>query len=169
MENVSSTNDLAVELMLLLRQLIRARSIRDPIAELYPQLTAPQVHVLLALGMDGDEANGPAMSSTALAQRTNTSLPTMTGIVDRMERDGFVVRERDPHDRRVVIVRLTVEGERVHQVMRDDVARKLVEFLEALAPAERGSFVATMSRAVHVLTTPQTMNLKPVPEPGSSS
>jgi len=30
----------------------------------------------------------------------------MTGILDRLERGGWVVRERDPNDRRAVVVRV---------------------------------------------------------------
>ena len=35
---------------------------------------------------------------------------TVTGIIDRMEREGLVVRERSTEDRRVVHIRLTDEG-----------------------------------------------------------
>lgn len=38
---------------------------------------------------------------------------TMTGVIDRMERDGLVRRENDPEDRRAQNVRLTDEGSRV--------------------------------------------------------
>jgi DNA-binding MarR family transcriptional regulator len=35
---------------------------------------------------------------------------TMTGVIDRMERDGLVLREDDPEDRRAQNIRLTDEG-----------------------------------------------------------
>lgn len=47
---------------------------------------------------------GP-LSPTALARRTGMHAATMTGILDRLERAGWVVRERDPADRRAVTVR----------------------------------------------------------------
>jgi DNA-binding MarR family transcriptional regulator len=47
---------------------------------------------------------GP-LSPSALAQRASLHPATMTGIVDRLERGGWVVRERDPSDRRSVVVR----------------------------------------------------------------
>lgn len=40
------------------------------------------------------------------------SVPDITRLLDRMERDGFVVRSRDLEDRRAVTVRLTAEGRR---------------------------------------------------------
>src|SRR6266481_6843534 len=47
---------------------------------------------------------GP-LSPSALAQRSGLHPATMTGILDRLERGGWVVRERDPADRRAVLVK----------------------------------------------------------------
>lgn len=49
---------------------------------------------------------GP-LSPTALARRAGLHPATMTGILDRLERGGWVARERDPNttDRRAVAVR----------------------------------------------------------------
>jgi len=49
--------------------------------------------------------HGP-LSPSALAQRAALHPATMTGILDRLERGGWVVRERDPSDRRAVVVRV---------------------------------------------------------------
>jgi DNA-binding MarR family transcriptional regulator len=48
--------------------------------------------------------HGP-LSPSALAKRAGLHPATMTGILDRLERDGWVARERDPSDRRAVLVR----------------------------------------------------------------
>jgi DNA-binding MarR family transcriptional regulator len=47
---------------------------------------------------------GP-LSPSALARRAGLHPATMTGILDRLERGGWVARERDPADRRGVVVR----------------------------------------------------------------
>ncbi len=47
---------------------------------------------------------GP-LSPTALARRAGLHPATLTGILDRLERAGWLVRERDPADRRAVTVR----------------------------------------------------------------
>ncbi|KAA2255227.1 MarR family transcriptional regulator [Solihabitans fulvus] len=51
-------------------------------------------------------AHGP-LSPSALARRAGLHPATMTGILDRLQRGGWVVRERDPEaaDRRAVTVR----------------------------------------------------------------
>src|SRR5713226_2202888 len=48
---------------------------------------------------------GPLSPST-LARRAGLHPATMTGIIDRLERGGWIARERDPADRRGVVVRL---------------------------------------------------------------
>jgi DNA-binding MarR family transcriptional regulator len=47
---------------------------------------------------------GP-ISPTALARRASLHPATLTGILDRLERDGWIARDRDPADRRGVLLR----------------------------------------------------------------
>ena len=61
------------------------------------------------------EAYGP-LSPSALARHAGLHPATMTGILDRLERGGWIVRERDPSDRRSVIVRAI--RERYAELMR---------------------------------------------------
>ena len=49
---------------------------------------------------------GP-MSQSALADRMRIEAPTLAGIVDRMERAGWLVRDPCPADRRRKLLRLT--------------------------------------------------------------
>ncbi len=48
--------------------------------------------------------HGP-LSPSALARRAGLHPATMTGILDRLERGGWISRDRDPSDRRAVVVR----------------------------------------------------------------
>lgn len=48
--------------------------------------------------------HGP-LSPSALAKRTGLHPATMTGVLDRLERGGWIVRDRDPADRRAVLIR----------------------------------------------------------------
>ena len=70
-------------------------------------LTGPQVSTLKILEAVGE------LSLTELSERMSARNSTVTGIVDRMERDGLVVRERSSSDRRVVIIRATDKGKRI--------------------------------------------------------
>ncbi|WP_030453822.1 MarR family winged helix-turn-helix transcriptional regulator [Herbidospora cretacea] len=45
------------------------------------------------------------MTPSALAKLTGLHPATMTGVLDRLEKGGWIARERDPHDRRAVLIR----------------------------------------------------------------
>src|SRR5262249_27635980 len=60
------------------------------------QLTGPQLTVVKILETMGD------LSLTELSERIRSQNSTVTGIIDRMEREGLVTRERSKEDRRVV-------------------------------------------------------------------
>jgi DNA-binding MarR family transcriptional regulator len=67
-------------------------------------LTGPQVTALKILESIG------TLSLSELSARMSAKNSTITGIVDRMERDGLVKRERSADDRRVVYLRATARG-----------------------------------------------------------
>jgi MarR family transcriptional regulator for hemolysin len=63
--------------------------------ELSPQgVTYRQAQVLGCLALEG------ALSQTDLAERMRIEPPTLVGILDRMERDGWIRRDGDKTDRR---------------------------------------------------------------------
>jgi DNA-binding MarR family transcriptional regulator len=72
-----------------------------------------------------------------LARRVGVSEKTTTGLIDRLERDGLVARERDARDRRVVHVRLTPRGATVHRRIDADLLQKLARLLDRLDAADR--------------------------------
>lgn len=73
-------------------------------------LTMPQLRVLLTLFLDGPQNCG------SLAETVGLSLPTLTGILERLSRRGYLVRVHDDQDRRRVISHLSPAGE--HLVSR---------------------------------------------------
>jgi DNA-binding MarR family transcriptional regulator len=76
-------------------------------------LTSTQ-YIVLARLWEGD-----GISITELCDRLYIDNPTLTGIVDRMERDGVLERRRDRGDRRVVNVYLTEKGKNLRQAVGD--------------------------------------------------
>jgi DNA-binding MarR family transcriptional regulator len=69
-------------------------------------LTMPQLKVVLLLFV-----NGPTRMSV-IASALGVSLATATGVADRLVEREIMVRESDPDDRRVVLCRLSVKGEK---------------------------------------------------------
>ncbi|HEX4336480.1 MAG TPA: MarR family transcriptional regulator [Polyangiaceae bacterium] len=67
------------------------------------------------------------LTAGRLAELTGLTTGAITGVLDRLENAGFVVREHDPSDRRRIIVRL-LPG-RVHEVKKlfDSISSRLSE------------------------------------------
>ena len=91
-------------------------------------LTGPQLAVIKLLDTFGD------LSLSSLSERIRAQNSTVTGIIDRMEREELVVRERSTSDRRVVFIRLTDKG---RSVARDVHVEPLSVFRTVLATLSR--------------------------------
>jgi DNA-binding MarR family transcriptional regulator len=65
----------------------------------------------------------------------------MTGLIDTLERDGYVVREPDPSDRRMLSVRLTAKGEQFLQEFLPGHFRIVASVMSPLNEAERKTLV----------------------------
>ncbi len=97
--------------------------------------TAPQIMVLATLGK-----NGP-MKISELGEALGLSNSTISGIVDRLEKNNHVVRTRSKEDRRVVHVSINRESEKMmhaafHERLEEKLGQKLLgatqEELEAI-------------------------------------
>lgn len=61
---------------------------------------------------------------------------TMTGLLDRMERDGLVFRKADPDDRRAFTVHLTESGRKVQKTVARMINETLQSMLEGIPENE---------------------------------
>lgn len=141
------------------RRLITA--LNKSLRELNNQLSLLDHHVALQAGLkdvdraclDLIERDGP-LTPSSLARRAGLHPATVTGILDRLQRDGWISRDRDPdaYDRRAVVVRIqrdrTAELYRLYSGMNksiDEICGKytntelelLADFLRRLTNAGR--------------------------------
>ena len=87
---------------------------------------------LVSLVYHGGEA---PMSS--LAKRLMISLPAVTHLVDRLERDKFIKRASHPTDRRVTLIRITKKGEKAVYETQGRIQKLFMKTLHAFEPKER--------------------------------
>ena len=78
---------------------------------------------------------GP-LSQRRLAEKILRSSGNLTMVIDNLERDGLVRRERDPNDRRVMIVNLTKAGEKLIRDLLPTHVRGLTTLFGALEAEE---------------------------------
>src|SRR4029077_11786488 len=68
-------------------------------------ITLPQFDVLVQLSRQTE-----GLSFVDISRRLLVTSGNLTGIVDRLEREGLVIRTQDTADRRIVRIRLTPKG-----------------------------------------------------------
>jgi DNA-binding MarR family transcriptional regulator len=73
---------------------------------------------------------------------------SLTGLVDRTERNGLVRREVDPRDTRAVRVALTAQGSKLAREFYDETCRRIEELPASLGPAERDALADLLGRVV---------------------
>jgi DNA-binding MarR family transcriptional regulator len=93
-------------------------------------LSLIHLNVLIELDLNGPMAMG------RLAEILEVSVASTTGIVDRMEKRGFVERRHDEGDRRVVLVHLTQAGQDVFTSIEERRRLGLGKLLESLTEDE---------------------------------
>lgn len=81
------------------------RVLRRALAERLPDLTTRQLALLLHVGLNG----GPH-TVRGLAEQLGFSKPAVTRALDRLTALGWLLRARDPLDRRSVLVSMTDGG-----------------------------------------------------------
>lgn len=101
------------------------------------EVSAPQLAVLGSLA-----AGSRRMSE--LAAEHGVRMPTMTAQVNRLERDGLVVRGADESDARVVTAALTAGGRDALVAGREARVGFLAERLDGLSADDRAAIAAAL-------------------------
>lgn len=94
-------------------------------------LTPPQFDIIATLG------NTPGMSYKELGERTLITKGTLTGIIERLEAKGLVLRTRSQDDKRSFFVQLSAEGE---QVFNDAFPKVVAQGRKLFAPFTEADF-----------------------------
>lgn len=78
----------------------------------------------------------PEPALRELAVHTLIPAPSLVGVIDRLEKNGLVARQRCSRDRRRVMIRMTGQGRRLQAELAPLVARAYTELMQSLAPRE---------------------------------
>ncbi|MFI9076322.1 MarR family winged helix-turn-helix transcriptional regulator [Streptomyces sioyaensis] len=104
-------------------------------------LTVPQYSVLAGLWEQGDR------TAAQLRERLVMDSATLTGVLDRLERSGLVVRSSDGKDRRLVRLRLTKAGTALREEVQRTVAELNAELLRLL-PSQEAELLRAALRTI---------------------
>jgi DNA-binding MarR family transcriptional regulator len=122
-------------------------------------LPLPQLRLLGMLERHG----GARMSE--VSEKLGVALSTATQIADRLTARGWVQRESDPEDRRVVRLALTQAGRQLAKERRSERRRRLRAMLSAIDPEARERAVAALEVLYQGARTLDAEDRETVPPP----
>jgi DNA-binding MarR family transcriptional regulator len=157
-EKVNNKRDISYDVLVTLRQIIRAIDMHSKQLVKRYGLTAPQLMVLKEIMSDEDINIG------RVAKKVSLSQATVTNIIDRLETRSLVTRERSSQDKRRVIVRVT---DKTREILKTDPSVLQEEFLrkfQELSGWEQNLIlssiqrIAAMMNAENIEITPEIEN-----------
>jgi DNA-binding MarR family transcriptional regulator len=95
------------------------------------KLTPEQWQALATLWRHG------AMTQAGIARVTMQDAPTVSRMLVRLERNGWLLREADPNDARRSLVRLTKQGSRLREVMPVKLERHFRKYLKGFPESQQ--------------------------------
>ena len=140
------SRDLAIsEIMQSLRRIFKA--IQDYSQEVSQKfgITGPQLWTLKTLSANGSLPLGE------LSKRMYLHPSTITGVVDRLEMKGYVVRDRGHEDRRVVWVQLTSRGKKIASRAPNPIQGKMIYGLRKLKREDLNDIYHSVEKLVQMV------------------
>lgn len=109
-------------------------------------LTGPQFFILHLL------SKKERWMVTEIAERMSVKPSAITVMIDRLKDHGFVERQRDEQDRRVVFIKITDGG---RQTLAEAVEKRkqiVMKYLQQLTPEEQESLVSIYEKMARIVT-----------------
>lgn len=110
-------------------------------------LTAPQYDALRCI-----ERSRNRITVSALAEAAHQVTPTMTGILNRLEENRLVIRQRSGSDRRRQLVSLTGLGTALLEQITRDIRERMGALLLELGAEERKILISTIHNLANKFT-----------------
>ncbi len=107
------------------------------------ELTAAQGHIMGYLA----RRETPACSRD-IEEAFHLSHPTVSGLLARLEKKGFLEFRPDPHDRRCKRIWILEKGRRCHELMHQTIRQNEENMVKGFTPQEREQFSAFLERAI---------------------
>jgi DNA-binding MarR family transcriptional regulator len=145
LDSIEAPPDLVKEIIYQFRRLAQARELYTKELNKNYAVTAAQLNCLLAL-----HENGP-LPPSQIAKIIMVKSSTVTGIIDRLEQKGLVVRLRNSPDRRVITIQLTAAGKKLANNAPPPIQQKILDGLKKLSKDDIKRIVASLNMLTHML------------------
>jgi DNA-binding MarR family transcriptional regulator len=96
----------------------------------------------------------PVRTQAALAQAINADKSRIIGVLDDLQQRGLIQRQPDTADRRVHLLSLTPEGDRLRRSVEAAIRASEENVLATLPPADREAFLRSLKALYERYRTP---------------
>jgi DNA-binding MarR family transcriptional regulator len=90
-----------------------------------------------------------APCSRDIEEEFRLSHPTVSGLLSRLEKKGFVQLRLDEHDRRCKRIRLREKGQQCIEIMHRTIEENEKTLVQGFSEEERELFLTFLNRAIH--------------------
>ena len=143
-ESIDETFMMLFEIVDRLSQKGLATSAKKNVA-LLESLSVRQQKTLFAV-ITMTKYNPSGVNLKELAARMNITVPAASVLVEAMVQRGFLVREVNPHDRRAVCIKISSTGQRIFDVIHQEISIHIAKLAALITPAEREVFEKVIQR-----------------------
>jgi len=92
------------------------------------------------------DAGSAGVRPSDLADHVGVTRATMTGLLDSLEKSGFIAREADRTDRRALVIKITPEGERAAERVFPVHMRNVNTLMNDLSDADHAALRKCMAK-----------------------
>ncbi len=110
------------------------------------KVTLPQFLILEFLHQQGQSG------MSFLARFMNVTTAAMTGIADRLVRDGYVRRVFDPKDRRIIKIELTGRGNELVKNIHAERRKAVMRIFGKISEADRRNYLRILTQIKEILS-----------------
>lgn len=146
LKNLCSVETIADEISKLVPRLIRG--VRTNVF-IHKEITSAQLVVLMNLSGQKKQKIGH------LAVSLGVTAATMSGIIERMTKQGYIGRRESEKDRRCTYVYLKPKGEEIIKNFQRAVRKRWREILVYLTPKERLAYIGLIKKIIKITANPQ--------------
>jgi DNA-binding MarR family transcriptional regulator len=133
------------QVLISLRQIIRAIDLHSKRLERESGLTGPQLLVLQLVGNSGE------ITASVIARNVSLSQATVTSILDRLERKNMLKRDRSASDKRKVLVTLTEAGQQALEKAPRLLQESFINSFSCLEDWEQSQILSTLQRVAGMM------------------
>ena len=108
-------------------------------------LTPQQNHTIECVGSDGPIRMKP------LSEKLSVTMGTLTVMINRLEKSGYVIREKDPEDGRGFNIILTDKGKANYEEHHEYHLKLVDDIVELLTPDEAETLLQTLLKIKRAL------------------